>query len=181
MKKKALVGWAVAVIAAVLVGWPTSAFAAQGASSGYTYDSVVIMQRLYNRWTGEHLYTSDAVEKNGLMKLGWTDEGIAWYAPESSSTPVYRLYNPFSGDHHYTTDKDEYKRCAEQGWRQEGVGWYSADAATGEKLYRGYNRYAVVGTHHYTSDWSEMSTMVSHGWDYEGVAWYGIPFKQISW
>lgn len=181
MKKKTLVGWVVAVMAAVLVAFPARALAADGSSSGYTYDSVVIMQRLYNQWSGEHLYTSDAKEKNKLMKLGWTDEGIAWYAPKSSSTPVYRLYNPFSSDHHYTTSEKEYNDCAKHGWKQEGVGWYSADAATGEKLYRGFNRFETVGTHHYTSDWSEMSTMVSNGWAYEGVAWYGIPFSQISW
>ena len=181
MKKSLLVGWVFALVAAVCLACPATALAAQGSSSEYTYDSVVIMQRLYNRWSGEHLYTSDAIEKNNLMELGWADEGIAWYAPQTSSTPVYRLYNPWSGDHHYTTRKDEYDDCAKHGWRKEGVGWYSADAATGEKLYRGFNSYEVVGTHLYTASWTEMSTMVASGWDYEGVAWYGIPFSQISW
>jgi len=141
----------------------------------------VTMYRLYNKYSGEHLYTKDQGERSSLVKAGWKDEGVAWVAPAKSDTPVRRMYNRYTGDHHYTTRKDEYDKCAELGWRKEGVGWYSADAATGEKLYRGFNSYETVGTHLYTASWSEMSTMLANGWDYEGVAWYGIPFSQISW
>ncbi len=41
------------------------------------------MYRLYNRHTGEHLYTLNAGEKNYLPTVGWEYEGIAWQAPNS--------------------------------------------------------------------------------------------------
>ncbi len=133
----------------------------------------VTMTRLYNRWSGEHLYTSNATEVKKCVALGWKNEGTAWIAPSKSSTPVYRLYNPYSGDHHYTTSKKEYDACKKAGWRQEGIAWYSDDAK-GVPLYRGFNRYVTVGTHHYTTSKTELNTMVKNGWKAEGIAWYGL-------
>ena len=133
----------------------------------------VTMTRLYNRWSGEHLYTSNASEVKDLTGRGWRNEGTAWIAPSKSSTPVYRLYNPYSGDHHYTTSKKEYDDCGKAGWNKEGIAWYSDDAK-GVPLYRGFNRFATVGTHHYTTSKQEMGTMVENGWKAEGVAWYGL-------
>ncbi len=133
----------------------------------------VTMTRLYNRWSGEHLYTSNAKEISDLVAIGWKNEGTAWVAPFTSSTPVYRLYNPYSGDHHYTTSKKEYDDCAKAGWNKEGIAWYSDDAKS-VPLYRGFNRFATVGTHHYTTSKQEMDTMVKNGWKAEGVAWYGL-------
>ncbi len=133
----------------------------------------VTMTRLYNKWSGEHLYTSDKDEVKKCVSLGWKNEGTAWIAPSISFVPVYRLYNPYSGDHHYTTDKSEYDACAKAGWKQEGIAWYS-DEAKAVPLYRGFNRYVTVGTHHYTTNKTEMDTMVKNGWKAEGVAWYGL-------
>ena len=77
--------------------------------------------RLYNPVNGEHLYTTDANEKNVLSsKHGWKYEGIGWHAP-TSGTPVYRLYNPVLANHLYTTDTNEYKTLPQYGWKQEGV------------------------------------------------------------
>ena len=86
----------------------------------------VEMHRLYNRWTGEHFYTASAGERDGLVKVGWTYEGVGWVAPSVSNTPVYRLFNPYAagGDHHYTTDEAEYEYLQSVGWRGEGIGWY---------------------------------------------------------
>lgn len=137
-------------------------------------DGRVQMTRLYNPWSGEHLYTASAAEVEACVSLGWMNEGVAWVAPASSSTPVYRLYNPYTGDHHYTTSEAEYDACAEAGWDQEGVAWYSADADSGVPVYRGYNPFAFVGTHHYTTSSGEMDAIVGEGWLDEGVAWYGI-------
>ncbi|MFR0591640.1 leucine-rich repeat domain-containing protein, partial [Bifidobacterium thermophilum] len=65
--------------------------------------STVTMFRLYNKYTGEHFYTSSSVERDSLVKVGWRSEGTGWVAPVSGK-PVYRLYNPYvpGGDHHYT-------------------------------------------------------------------------------
>lgn len=145
-----------------------------GSSNSGSTVTRVTMTRLYNKWSGEHLYTSNASEVKKLVSLGWKNEGTAWIAPSTSATPVYRLYNKWSGDHHYTTSKTEYDKCAAAGWNKEGIAWYSADAKTGVPLYRGFNRYVTVGTHHYTTNWNEMATMKANGWAYEGIAWYGL-------
>lgn len=136
---------------------------------------VKTMYRFYNQWTGEHLYTADPTERAALVEQGWTAEGAAWVAPETSSTPVYRLYNPFvpGGDHHYTTSKQEYDILKESGWKQEGIAWYSDDAH-GVELFRLYNANATTGTHHYTADPDERDALKRLGWRYEGKAWYGM-------
>ena len=145
-----------------------------GSSNSGSTVTRVTMTRLYNKWSGEHLYTSNANEVKKLVSLGWKNEGTAWIAPSTSATPVYRLYNKWSGCHHYTASKEEYEKCASVGWTKEGIAWYSADASTGVPIYRGFNRYVHVGTHHYTTNWSEMQTMVKNGWRYEGIGWYGL-------
>jgi hypothetical protein len=129
------------------------------------------MYRLYNPFTGEHLYTADTTERDSLAKTGWNKEGVGWYAPIKSASPVYRLYNPFSGDHHYTLDYNEYTTLGTIGWNQEGIGWYSDDSKT-VSLYRQFNPYETIGTHNYTADVNEKDTLISLGWTDEGVAWY---------
>ncbi|WP_322354656.1 BspA family leucine-rich repeat surface protein [Paratractidigestivibacter sp.] len=133
------------------------------------------MYRLYNTYTGEHLYTADKDEVKNCVAAGWKYEGNAWAAPSKSSTPVYRLYNPYvaGGDHHYTADEGEYKWLQTKGWKGEGIGWYSDDAK-GVAVYRAYNPYAVTGTHHYTTDKDEFKEIVDAGWKDEGIAWYGM-------
>ncbi len=134
----------------------------------------VAMHRLYNQWTGEHLYTSNGGEKDVLVGLGWTYEGIGWNAP-TEGKEVYRLYNPYvaGGDHHYTMDVNEYDQLEKLGWSKEGVGWYSA-GTDGVPLYRQYNPYATTSTHNYTADKHENDVLVSLGWRAEGIAWYGL-------
>ena len=135
----------------------------------------VQMLRLYNPYTGEHLYTSSEVEKAACAAAGWNDEGKAWVAP-SAGTEVHRLYNPYveGGDHFYTTNTAEVEMLKAAGWSYEGVAWYSADAETGVPVYRAYNPYAATGTHHYTSNAGEIESLVAAGWSKEGTAWYGL-------
>ena len=129
--------------------------------------------RLYNPWSGEHFYTLNATERDGLVQAGWTDEGLGWVAPTSKSVPVYRLYNPNAGDHHYTMDAAERDALVAGGWSDEGVGWYS-DPSKGVVLYREYNPYAPACNHNYTTDKAEHDSLVSLGWVDEGTAWYGV-------
>ena len=158
-----------------------------GKDNLYGYGQVVVsdavkkanltsMYRLYNKWTGEHFYTSDFSEKNKLVTLGWADEGIGWWAPKSSGSPVYRLYNRYAGDHHYTTSKSEYDMLGTVGWNKEGVGWQSAlSGDSGAKtVWRQYNPNATVGTHNFTTSTSERDKLVSLGWKNEGEAWWGL-------
>jgi len=132
----------------------------------------VTMYRLYNPHTGEHFYTANAAEKNGLAKIGWHYEGIGWVAP-TSGAPVYRLYNSHvkGGDHHYTMNKAERDNLVKAGWRYEGVGWYSGGKVP---LYRQYNRHAKTGTHNYTTSKAENDHLVKVGWRAEGIGWYAL-------
>ncbi len=149
-----------------------------GGGNGIDADGVA-MFRLYNPYSGEHHYTSNADERDAAVAAGWLDEGVGWTAPVESDAPVYRLYNPFEplGDHHYTTDWEEYDACVAAGWVGEEVGWYSADAA-GVPLYREYNPNAyamgMTGAHHYTADKEEADGLTAIGWIAEDVAWYGL-------
>lgn len=136
-------------------------------------EGAIIMYRMYNPNSGEHLYTAAASERRTLIKVGWRYEGCAWYAPITSDTPVYRLYNPYSGDHHYTANVDEKDFLASIGWNYEGIGWYTTDS--GEAVYRLFNPNATgVGSHHYTTNALERDYLSSIGWNYEGVGWYGV-------
>jgi surface protein len=136
------------------------------------------MNRLYNPWSGEHFYTADTVEKDALVRAGWRSEGIGWYAPVTSATPVYRLYS--GTDHHYTTDATERAVLLNAGWKDEGIGWYSDDAQ-GTPLYRQFNPYVNPGaatnnsgSHNYTKSLEENNTLVKLGWKAEGIGWYGL-------
>lgn len=142
------------------------------ASTDTSTDAEGTMYRLYNPNTGEHFYTANAGERDGLTKLGWSYEGIAWVAP-TSGVPVYRLYNPNSGDHHYTTSEAEKDYLASIGWNYEGIGWYS-DSSETTAVYRLYNPNELTGNHHYTLDSNERDYLTSIGWNYEGIGWYGL-------
>ena len=131
------------------------------------------MYRLYNKWTNEHFFTSDYSEYRGLVKKGWNDEKIGWYAPASGS-PVYRLYNKWSGDHHFTTSKSEYDKCVKAGWKGESIAFYSGG---GDPVYRLFNKYVTSFYHHYTMSRDEYSTCIKNGWTDEKVGWYGYAQK----
>lgn len=131
------------------------------------------LYRLYNPYSGEHLYTASTSERDNLSRIGWKYEGQAWTSPQKSNKTVYRLYNPYSGEHHYTTSLDEYNYLSTIGWKREGTAWYGA-LSDGVPLYRMFNPYVSVGTHHYTSSVEERVRMISDGWRYEGVGWFGV-------
>lgn len=131
------------------------------------------MLRMYNPYSGEHLYTSDQNEKEYLQISGWNYEGLAWIESSKAKTPVYRFYNPLSGEHHYTMDEGEKDYLAGIGWNYEGVGWKSTDAGT--PVYRLFNpNNPGPAAHHYTTDAYERSVLISNGWNDEGIGWYGL-------
>lgn len=127
--------------------------------------------RLYNRWSGEHLYTTNRTEYNSLGKVGWSGEGTAWAAPNSGSNPVWRLYNRWSGDHLLTSDRKEYDALGRAGWNREGVAFHSGG---GVSVWRLYNRWLKAGTHLLTTDKTEYDNLIRDGWSGEGVAFYAV-------
>lgn len=134
----------------------------------------VQVYRLYNKYDGDHMFTTSKSEYDLLVSLGWNGEGKAWSAPGTSDTKVYRLYNPYSGDHFFTTSEEEYNNLGEIGWNQEGIAFYSADKDSGVAIYRLFNPYLVRGTHLFTTDKAEYDYLSSLGWSPENVAFYGL-------
>lgn len=127
--------------------------------------------RLYNQYSGQHLYTLSASERNGLVPLGWNYEGVGWQSL-SEGNPVYRVYNPNSGEHFYTMSSAEKANLVKLGWRDEGTAWgsgLSSDASL-IPVYRQYNPNS--GLHNYTVSEEENASLVKEGWRAEGVAWY---------
>lgn len=130
--------------------------------------------RVYNRYSGEHLYTTSYDEYRKLLNNGWYGEGVSWKSPLRSNVAVYRIYNPISGEHHYTMDYNEVVTLAFYGWNYEGVAWYSDDEGR-VPVYRLFNPSATgVGAHHYTTDWNEAVFLAFCGWNYEGIGWYAV-------
>ncbi|OQO64438.1 glycosyhydrolase [Enterococcus faecium] len=135
-------------------------------------DSSIPMYRMYNPYSGEHLYTRSTGERDNLKRVGWNYEGIAWNAP-TSGEPVYRLYNRYNGEHFYTLNAKERDSITKQGWTYEGVAFYSYTGANGVPLTRLYNK--RVNWHHYTLDENEKRVISKQGWNIEGIGWYAMP------
>lgn len=143
-----------------------------GPENEYITVSRKAMYRMYNPVSGEHFFTASMNEVSSLQKAGWKNEGIAWYAPVQSDTPVYRLYNADEGEHLYTASLSERDELVKDGWKDEGIGWYSG-SAYGPALYRLYNSNGSADSHHYTNSAVEKDHLVKLGWTYEGVGWNG--------
>jgi uncharacterized repeat protein (TIGR02543 family) len=110
--------------ALVVLGWNnegTAFFATkQGSAKSGPLKPVY---REYNPHNGNHNWTLNQTEHKQLVRLGWKDEGTAWYANPNGPVTVYRLYNPHSGEHVYTTSAKEYAAVGKAGWHQEGTAW----------------------------------------------------------
>ena len=139
----------------------------------------VVIYRMYNTRTSEHLYTTRIAEYNscGIGNYAdWRQEGAAWQAPSagaSGAKPVYRLYNLKSGDHHYTTAVGERDVLLASGdWRDEGTAfWSGGDVA----VYRMYNGRLKRGQHHYSTSAGERDVLVAdYGWRDEGIGFYAV-------
>ncbi len=153
----------------IVLAVPDSAYAAGGTE----------VWRLYNRWSGEHLFTTNLDEYDSCRRAGWNGEKLAWTAP-ASGDEVYRLYNPYSGDHHYARSLDEYNHLGTIGWRKEGVAYHSAAASSGHEVYRLFNPWLTQGTHFFTISKSEYDYLGSIGWTQEGIAWYSGNDNELS-
>lgn len=130
-----------------------------------TYD----VYRLYNANTGEHFFTSDAKERDNLVKAGWKSEGVGWKGADTGAI-VYRMVNPNSGHHHFTLSNNEAQNLIKSGWKWEGSNF--ASARDGKPVYRLYNPNS--GLHHLTTDKVERDSLVKTGWKDEGVAFYAV-------
>ncbi|MFV0528802.1 MAG: InlB B-repeat-containing protein [Lachnospiraceae bacterium] len=139
----------------------------------------VVVYRVYNPNSTEHVYTPDIAEVNVCVSKGWQYEGVAWIAaPKEYGEPVYRTYNKNSGEHFYSTNMGEIRALQAIGWTYEGIAWYSA---TNKKVpvYRLYSPYLTgeqqAGSHLFTTSKYERDTLIQGGlWLDEGIGWYGF-------
>ncbi len=149
-----------------------------GSAGAFGYQAeneLTAMYRLYNPYSHEHLFTTDANEKDNLVTLGWRFEGaVGKVYMHGEKGGVYRLYNPTTGEHHYTMKEDEVANCVKAGWKNEGVKFFSVldvDKQT-VGMVSMYNPYEKKFYHHYTSDPDEIAKMVKAGWRKEEIKWY---------
>lgn len=128
--------------------------------------------RLYNPYSGEHLYTVLRDEKDVLTQKGWKAEAIGWFSP-TRGLSVYRMYNPNSGEHHYTISEKEKNELSRVGWKSEGAAFYGRQSESGIPVYRLYNPKADnAASHHYTTSKVEAERLQKDGWKDEGIGWY---------
>ena len=161
---------------------------------GHTKDvpTLIDVVRLYNPWTGEHLFSVDQKEVSDCEKAGWQNEGTFWKAyshvgdwqdkfggkDKKCGATVYRLYNPWTGEHLYTTSSEEYNKLKTTGWNGEGIAFYSVNVkedntaqvaetdvinTTPQGVYRAFNKNVTVGTHNFAG-YEENATMLANGW-----------------
>lgn len=154
----------------------TSGDTAAAAPASDDSDSLQNIYRLYNPYSGEHLYTADLAEAKGLVGYGWAWEGVGWVSSTSSGDAVIRLYNPYNGEHLYTLSESEASFLASIGWRREGRAWLSSGT---RGVLREFNPYETVGTHNYTLSTAEDEWLGALGWKREGVAWYSLDHASL--
>ncbi len=148
--------------------------------------TLVTRYRLYNGYTKEHLYTTDAIEYSILPSRGWDAEGSIYRLLKAAGSidgieakPYYRLYNPFSFQHHWTTDLFEYNYLGTVGWSKEGIDGYIFDRSFqgAIPLYRLYLN-AYGGLHLWTMDLSERTFLITNaGWIDEGISGFVVPLQ----
>ena len=131
-----------------------------------------VVHRLYNKNTGEHMWTIDPSEKDNMVSVGWIYEGEAWKCPDPE-VAIYRLYNPYNGIHHFTDDFGEASDLNSGKWRCEAVPFFGATHGT--PVYRLFNSHdKKYGLHHWTTDAAERDKLKAVGWTDEGVAFYAL-------
>lgn len=134
-------------------------------------EDVTNVMRLYNRYDGDHLFTTSQEEYDSLEALGWTGEGVTWLSPSSAGHEVYRLYNKWNGEHFLTTDARERDGLIKIGWSSEGTAFDTGDEnSKGSPVYRLYNPWLERGTHLFTMDKDEYDHLGQLGWHQEGIA-----------
>lgn len=129
-----------------------------GGSEIGSWSGVSGMLRLYNQWSGEHLYTTSEEEYNSLVALGWEGEGYTWGTWDPNDRSGIRAFPTV-----VVTDPDSFGLVY-------STGFVPDDQTDLEPVYRLYNPYS--GDHHYTTSEAEYDQLGQIGWSQEGPAFY---------
>jgi hypothetical protein len=157
---------------ALLMSASSPVFSANKIEATTTAAGSIPVYRLYNPNSSEHFYSSSQAERSKLIGLGWRDEGIGWYAPQTGDA-VYRLYNPnvAGGDHYYTASLAERNALVAKGWNYDGSFWKSGGSV---HVSVAYNPNAKSGAHNYTTNPAEEASLLRAGWEYPGTVWNAV-------
>ncbi|HEX2077681.1 MAG TPA: hypothetical protein VHG08_08225 [Longimicrobium sp.] len=125
------------------------------------------IHRLYNSYTGDHLYGTDPYE---AQNQGYHLEGYNYFFlenwPQAGHTALYRCY-AWWNDYFLSTDPGCEGMTIEQELGQIAV--YQVAEST--PLYRLYKHGS--GDHFYTTDyWEGQNAISSYGYVYEGITGY---------
>ena len=123
----------------------------------------VSVYRLFNAKTGEHFFTVNKSEKDGLLQSGWADEGIAFTAHSESDKPVYRLFNKETGEHRYVLSGNDIDKLTSLGFTKEGIAWYAGE----ESVILLTDNKAKTFKTHLTSNSAEKEALTAAGWTAE--------------
>lgn len=137
-----------------------------------------IVYRMYSPYNGEHLYTKNISEAEGLERDGWIHEFDSDFnsvdARDYDAIAVYRLYYPNAGGmHFYTANAMEARSLIKSGWNYEGISHYAfdRDCKRGVVQYRLFNPYSINCEHIWTCKEEDYQTLISIGWIDEGICW----------
>lgn len=114
------------------------------------------LYQLWNNVTSDHLYTTDAGERNQLIAgKQYVDQGIAGYLYEKQapgSTPLYRVWVASATNNFYTASQSERDNAVRNGGTDKGIVGYimTTQAAGSTPFYRLYS--ASYPDHYYTAD-----------------------------
>lgn len=134
-----------------------------------------------SKTNGATFITADKNEYDSLVKAGWKDNGVVFYADPAGSNSgyqVYRLYNPNTGQHAWTADGSQVLSYQENGYQVQKTEFTSlsqlaqetAPPAGKELVYRFY--VPATTSHLWTRDVYERDCMIAAGYQYEGVGWH---------
>lgn len=136
------------------------------------------LHSLYSAGSGEHFLSADDQEIQGLITLGWKDEGVRFLAALHGDTPVWRLYPPEQG-HRYVASDLQRQMLILQGWKEEGIRFYSA-ATNQQPVYALRNPNTQAHAWHYTASLKEKKALLKAGWKEEGTAWQALDLVSIE-
>lgn len=140
--------------------------------------------RFFNPTSGEHFYTADPGERNGLIagNPAFRYEGVEMTIPSSGSyAAVYRFYRRDTGTHFYTTsvvERDYINANLGATYAQDSATYGASATQTGDATQAVYRFFDVVsGVHFFTASEAERDGVLATlpTMRYEGIAYYTSP------
>lgn len=151
-------------------------------SCGVANATRIPMYLAYDPVYTDYFYTTNLAEHNSALSGGYTEQGVAFYVEDSSTSGALAFQRFYKGapqyEHFYTTSSTEASAVISGGYGAEGNEGYlfSTQADGSVPIYRFslFNDQTGDLEHFYTTDASDVSSLPSQGWTYEGVAGYGF-------